>query len=65
MTKPTFADRLSALRSKSGLSAAELAEKAGISRQHIHSLERGAKHPTWACVVALAKALKVSTEAFR
>lgn len=65
MPQATFADRLSRLRSAAGISAAELAGRAGISRQHVHSLERGAKQPTWACVVALANALKVSTESFR
>lgn len=61
----TFADRLKALRKKSKLSVAALAEKCGLSRQTIHNLEAGTHRPAWDVVQSLATALGVSTDVFR
>lgn len=57
--------RLKALRDKAGLSGAELAEKAGTTRQTVHNLEAGTYRPTWDLVQALAAALGVPTDTFR
>lgn len=60
-----FADTLEELREKAGLTKADLAEKSGLSRQTIHSLETGTFRPGWDAVQKLAAALGVSTDAFR
>jgi transcriptional regulator with XRE-family HTH domain len=62
---PDFGPRLKALREKAGLSGAQLAEKAGTSRQQVHQLERGDYRPSWDMVQALAAALGVPTDTFR
>lgn len=63
---PEFGPTLKALREKAGLSVAELAEKAGLQRTHVHALERGYRaRPSWDVVQALARALGISTEEFR
>jgi transcriptional regulator with XRE-family HTH domain len=59
-----FAGRLKALRSDAGLTQARLAELAGLHPLAIAKLERGEREPTWATVLAIAKALNVSVSAF-
>ena len=56
-----FAKRLKALREKSGSSVSELAQKSGVSRQHIRELEisHPEKRVTITTLEKLAKGLKV------
>lgn len=60
----SFAARLKELREAAGISQYHLAELAGLSRQALNHLEAGKRQPTWETVRALARALKVSVEAF-
>lgn len=59
--KTRFAIRLKQLRSKAGLSVSELAERSGVSRQHIRELEMPfpQKRATIETLEKLAKGLKV------
>lgn len=52
-----FGKRLRFLRSVENLTQSELAERAGISLEHVNKLERGASGPSFAVVCSLAKAL--------
>ena len=63
--KSGFAGRLKELRGRAGLSQRDLAERAGCHYMTISQLERGAQEPAWPLVLALAKALGVSCEAFQ
>jgi transcriptional regulator with XRE-family HTH domain len=51
--------RLKDLRAKQGLSQADLAEKAGLTREYIARLETGHHDPSLSVLLKLAKALKV------
>jgi transcriptional regulator with XRE-family HTH domain len=51
--------RLKQIRAKEGLSQADLAKKAGISREYIARLETGHHDPSLSTLEKLAKALKV------
>ena len=55
-----FAKRLKDLRMKAGLSVSELAERSGVSRQHIRDLEMPIpqKRATIATLEKLAKGLR-------
>jgi transcriptional regulator with XRE-family HTH domain len=64
MTVDWFAGRLKELREQAGLSQKSLAEKAGLVTSAVGHLEQGLRKPTWETVLALAKALGVSCEAF-
>jgi transcriptional regulator with XRE-family HTH domain len=58
MLKPdTFAARLASLRSKAGLSVADLAAAAGLHRDTVYRLERGEREPSLAVAKMLAQAL--------
>ncbi len=59
-----FAERLKAERERTGLSQADLAERAGCGVMTVSKLERGAQEPAWPLVLALAKALGVEVTAF-
>lgn len=67
MAKPSgsFGATLRRLREAAGLSGQQLAEKAGTTRQTVHSLESGKYGPTWEVVQKLAAALGVPTDTFR
>lgn len=60
-----FAARLRELREKAGLSRRELAEKSEVSERAIVQWERSEREPSWSNVLAIAKALGVSCEAFQ
>ena len=60
-----FGLRLRKLREKAGLSQQELADKAGVSQKAVSQYEQAKREPHWGSVVALAKALGVSCEAFQ
>ena len=59
-----FGGRLQQLRGRAGLTQAELAGRAGVFPLTISKLERGVHEPAWPLVVALARALAVSCDAF-
>ena len=61
----TFAERLKALRERAGLSVADLALKAGLSRQVLYRYESGERDSGWSVVQRLADALDVATDELR
>jgi transcriptional regulator with XRE-family HTH domain len=56
---PTFGENLRELRRRKGLGQAELAEKGGLNRSSVSTLETGATHPRPATIRALARALEI------
>lgn len=64
----TFAEKLRELRDAAGLSEAKLAEVSGLSFGSVHqyglSQGTGQRKPSYAAVMKLCKALKVSCEVF-
>lgn len=60
-----FAARLKELRVQAGLTQDGLAERAEMSKAGVADLEQGRREPSWATVVALAKALGVTCQAFQ
>jgi putative molybdopterin biosynthesis protein len=58
----TIANHLTAHRQKRGFSAADLAQRAGISRQTIYAIESGSYVPNTAVALRLARTLEVSVE---
>ncbi len=59
---PEIENHLAALRQKRGLSAAWLAQAAGISRQTIYAIEAGTYIPNTAVALRLARALETGIE---
>lgn len=55
-----FADNLRELRNSRGLTQEELAEKAGLHRTYVGSVERGERNLTLESMRRLAEALDVS-----
>lgn len=64
MTQPSFAARLFALRTRAGVTQAELAERSGVTQALVSQLEAGDHGPSWSTVQALAAALGVGVEEF-
>jgi transcriptional regulator with XRE-family HTH domain len=60
-----FGGQLRQVREEAGLTQQQLGERAGCHTMTIAKLEAGTQEPAWPLVLALAKALGVSTEAFR
>lgn len=60
----TFAEKLRELRDAKGLSEARLAELSGVPFGTVHDYGLGRRAPSFANVLALAKALGVSCEEF-
>jgi len=60
----TFGERLKELRNAKGLTQAELAKIAWLSRDGIAKLENGTSQPSWDTVRALARALGVTLDEF-
>ncbi len=61
MASTRFGERLRRARQAAGLTQAELAERAGLSRRGINDLERGVRrHPRQDTVALLAQALGLS-----
>jgi transcriptional regulator with XRE-family HTH domain len=54
-----MAKRVKALRLAQGLTQAQLAQRAGISRKHVIRIEAAEQEPTLGVIEKLAKALKV------
>ncbi len=61
---PVPAKIIKALRERSTLTVEELANKAGISRQAIHSIEQGKRQPSLATAKAICKGLGASLAVF-
>jgi transcriptional regulator with XRE-family HTH domain len=59
-----FGRRLAQIRTAKGWSRNELARRSGLNRQSIDRWESTDTEPIWSSVVALARALGVSTEEF-
>jgi transcriptional regulator with XRE-family HTH domain len=59
-----FAERLKALRGEAGLSQRGLAKLSNVFHTTIDKLERNLQGPTWVVVLALARALGVTPDAF-
>lgn len=60
-----FGKRLRELRKGANLTQEKLGELAGMRYQVVARLEYGQRTPSWETVLKLAKALGVSTDAFR
>lgn len=59
-----FADRLTAVRERAGLSQYALAKRSGVSKQALSLLELGEREPNWETVQRLALALGVDCREF-
>jgi len=59
---PEIENHLGALRQKRGISAAQLARTAGVTRQTIYAMEAGSYIPNTAVALRLAQALEVKVE---
>ena len=57
-----IANHLTAHRQKRGFSAADLARRAGISRQTIYAIESGSYVPNTAVALRLARTLEITVE---
>lgn len=62
MGDPRLASRLKEARQAVGLTQAELAEKAGVSRKTINTVENGVFIPSTILSLSLARALGVTVE---
>ena len=58
----TFSSRVRRLRSESGLSQIELAEKAHVSQSNISAYEMGKQEPKMSQLILLAKTFGVSLD---
>jgi transcriptional regulator with XRE-family HTH domain len=61
----SFGRRLQDLREAAGLTQADLARKAKVSRPALSKFEQGEREPSWEIVCQLAAALDVSVAAFQ
>ena len=62
MPDPRLASRLKEARQTAGLTQAELAEKAGVSRKTINTVENGVFAPSTILALSLARALDMKVE---
>lgn len=62
MGDPRLASRLKEARLAAGLTQAELAEKASVSRKTINTVENGVFTPSTIIALSLAKALELKVE---
>lgn len=63
MGDPRLASRLKEARTAAGLTQAELADRAGVSRKTVNTVENGVFVPSTVLALKLAKALGVRVEA--
>ena len=62
MGDPRLGNRLKEARGEAGLTQAELAVRAGVSRKTINTVENGVFVPSTVLALALARALNCSVE---
>ena len=62
MGDPRLASRLKEARTAAGLTQAELAERAGVSRKTVNTVENGIFIPSTVLALGLARALGVRVE---
>ena len=62
MSDPRLASRLKEARQAAGLTQAELAEKAGVSRKTVNTVENGVFIPSTILALSLARALDAKVE---
>jgi putative transcriptional regulator len=60
---PRLGSRLKAVRTEAGLTQAELADRAGVSRKTVNTVENGVFIPSTLLALSLAKALGTTVEA--
>ena len=63
MGDPRLGSRLKAVRTEAGLTQAELADRAGVSRKTINTVENGVFIPSTLLALSLARALGTTVEA--
>lgn len=63
MGDPRLGSRLKSVRTEAGLTQAELADRAGVSRKTINTVENGVFIPSTLLALSLAKALGTTVEA--
>ena len=63
MGDPRLASRLKEYRTAAGLTQAELAERAGVSRKTVNTVENGVFTPSVLVALTLARALDVPLDA--
>ena len=63
MDKATLGNHLKSLRVQAGLTQADLAERVGVSRKTINTVENGVFTPSTTLALQLARALGVPVEA--
>lgn len=61
-SEPRLGSALKAVRSEAGLTQAELAARAGVSRKTINTVENGVFIPSTVLALALARALETTVE---
>jgi len=59
---PILVSRLKAVRTEAGLTQAELAERVGVTRKTINTVENGIFIPSTVLALKLARALSTSVE---
>lgn len=62
MGDPRLASRLKEMRTAAGLTQAELAERAGVSRKTVNTVENGVFVPSTVLALSLARALGTTVE---
>lgn len=62
MGDPRLASRLKAVRTAAGLTQADLAERAGVSRKTVNTVENGVFVPSTLLALSLARALDTTVE---
>ncbi|MEY4241486.1 MAG: helix-turn-helix transcriptional regulator [Brevundimonas sp.] len=62
MGDPRLASRLKEMRTAAGLTQAELAERAGVSRKTVNTVENGVFVPSTILALSLARALGTTVE---
>lgn len=62
MGDPRLASRLKEMRTAAGLTQAELAERAGVSRKTVNTVENGVFVPSTILALSLARALETTVE---
>jgi len=62
MAEPRLEVRLKAVRIEAGLTQAELAERAGVSRKTVNTVENGVFTPSVLVALSLARALDTTVE---